>query len=157
MKQILFWIWFHIWHVMYCFCFPYNNIFRRFLQFITLCEELKNDYLYSYKELQSIYLKNLIGGTTQNKFYFNNRQEMLRNNWFFCIALPQVEEDFASRNFGVNSWKILSRILLLVIHESLSTWNICIWVNCKISYNLRVFEVLIYRLVAFSSLSYIFI
>ena len=81
----------------------------------------------------------------------------MRNSSSYCITVLQIQESFMNRNFGVNPWKFLSRILFLVIHKSLCSQNSWIRVNWKTSYNLREFEVLIYRLLTFSSLTCIFI
>ena len=81
----------------------------------------------------------------------------MRNSSSYCITVLQIQESFTNRNFGVNPWKFLWRILFLVIHKSLCSQNSWIRVICKTSCNLREFEVLIYRLLTFSSLTCIFI
>ena len=79
------------------------------------------------------------------------------NSLSYCITVLKIQESFTNRDFGVNPWKFLSRILFLVIHKSLcsqNSWTRVIW---KTFYNLCEFEVLIYRFLTFSSLTCIFI
>ena len=73
-----------------CCRFTYTSICRKYSHFVTLCKELhkisiiKLCKVYTFKSYLQV-------GTRQNKFYFNNWWEILRNSWSYCITVLQVQ------------------------------------------------------------------
>ena len=112
---------------VYCCRFTYTSICRQFSQFVTLCKELqKIRIIYIIIMICKVYnFKSYNRHKTKQTLTIDDRN--IEKQLIILYYSTSRTETSANRNFGENSWKFLSRILLLVTDESLCSRNT--WVS----------------------------
>ena len=101
-KKYLFWVWFQIWHMMYHCCFTYTSIFQKFFQFVMLCKELQNiRIIYIIITIWKVYIFKSYSRHKAKQILFeqSTRIDILRNSWFYCITVPQVQRPLQTETF----------------------------------------------------------